>query len=270
MQRAVPDRRPGRALARARARRSARPGTSSGSTRPSIRSRSTFGLGDIRLTSRYAENDLISLFTAMHECGSRPLRVGREPDARAHAALRGRLGDAARVAEPALGERRRPLAAVLALVLPARAGDVPGSAGQRPARELPPGRQPRRAARSSASTPTRRATACTSSSASSSSRSSSRAASPSHDLPDAWNARFEELMGIAVPERLRSASCRTRTGREAASATSRRTSSAPCSPSRSGRRRARRSRTSTSRSSAASSASCTRGCARTSTRSVAS
>ena len=29
----------------------------------------TFGLGDIRLTSRYSENDLLSLFTAMHECG---------------------------------------------------------------------------------------------------------------------------------------------------------------------------------------------------------
>jgi carboxypeptidase Taq len=29
----------------------------------------TFGLGDIRLTSRYAEDDLLSLFTAMHECG---------------------------------------------------------------------------------------------------------------------------------------------------------------------------------------------------------
>ena len=29
----------------------------------------TFGLGDIRLTSRYAEDDLLSLFTAMHETG---------------------------------------------------------------------------------------------------------------------------------------------------------------------------------------------------------
>ncbi|HEU4971463.1 MAG TPA: hypothetical protein VFT35_06060, partial [Gaiellaceae bacterium] len=29
----------------------------------------TFGLGDIRLTSRYSEHDLLSLFTAMHECG---------------------------------------------------------------------------------------------------------------------------------------------------------------------------------------------------------
>ena len=29
----------------------------------------TFALGDVRLTSRYAEDDLSSLFTAMHECG---------------------------------------------------------------------------------------------------------------------------------------------------------------------------------------------------------
>jgi len=29
----------------------------------------TFGLGDVRLTTRYAEDDLSSLFTAMHECG---------------------------------------------------------------------------------------------------------------------------------------------------------------------------------------------------------
>lgn len=29
----------------------------------------TFGLGDVRLTTRYSEDDLSSLFTAMHECG---------------------------------------------------------------------------------------------------------------------------------------------------------------------------------------------------------
>jgi carboxypeptidase Taq len=29
----------------------------------------TFGLGDVRLTTRYTEDDLLSLFTAMHECG---------------------------------------------------------------------------------------------------------------------------------------------------------------------------------------------------------
>jgi carboxypeptidase Taq len=29
----------------------------------------TFGLGDVRLTTRYTEADILSLFTAMHECG---------------------------------------------------------------------------------------------------------------------------------------------------------------------------------------------------------
>ena len=59
---------------------------------------------------------------------ARHLRVGRQPDARADAALRmGASTTLARVAEPALGERRRALAAVLALVLPARAGDLPGA-----------------------------------------------------------------------------------------------------------------------------------------------
>jgi carboxypeptidase Taq len=29
----------------------------------------TFGLGDVRLTTRYTEDDILSLFTAMHECG---------------------------------------------------------------------------------------------------------------------------------------------------------------------------------------------------------
>jgi carboxypeptidase Taq len=29
----------------------------------------SFGLGDIRLTTRYSEDDVLSLFTAMHECG---------------------------------------------------------------------------------------------------------------------------------------------------------------------------------------------------------
>ena len=29
----------------------------------------TFGLGDVRLTTRYSEDDILSIFTAMHECG---------------------------------------------------------------------------------------------------------------------------------------------------------------------------------------------------------
>ena len=50
---------------------------------------------------------------------ARPLRARRRPVARPHAARDGLLVRAPRVAEPALGERHRPLAGVLALVLPA-------------------------------------------------------------------------------------------------------------------------------------------------------
>jgi len=39
----------------------------------------TFGLGDIRLTTRYSENDLSSLFTAMHECGHGLYEWGVDP-----------------------------------------------------------------------------------------------------------------------------------------------------------------------------------------------
>ncbi len=57
---------------------------------------------------------------------ARPVRVGREPVARPHADGRRSLLSAARVPEPPVGERRRALAPVLALVLPAAAGGVPG------------------------------------------------------------------------------------------------------------------------------------------------
>ena len=39
----------------------------------------TFGLGDIRLTTRYADDDLNSLFTAMHECGHALYEWGSSP-----------------------------------------------------------------------------------------------------------------------------------------------------------------------------------------------
>jgi carboxypeptidase Taq len=39
----------------------------------------TFGLGDIRLTTRYSEDDLSSLFTAMHECGHGLYECGVSP-----------------------------------------------------------------------------------------------------------------------------------------------------------------------------------------------
>ena len=38
-----------------------------------------FGLGDIRLTTRYSEDDLHSLFTAMHECGHGLYEYGVSP-----------------------------------------------------------------------------------------------------------------------------------------------------------------------------------------------
>ena len=38
-----------------------------------------FGIGDIRLTSRYDETDLTSLFTAMHECGHGLVEYGLSP-----------------------------------------------------------------------------------------------------------------------------------------------------------------------------------------------
>jgi carboxypeptidase Taq len=40
----------------------------------------TFGVGDVRLTTRYAENDLTSLWTAMHECGHGLYEWGVSPD----------------------------------------------------------------------------------------------------------------------------------------------------------------------------------------------
>ncbi len=40
----------------------------------------TFGVGDVRLTTRYAENDLTSLFTAMHECGHGLYEWGVSPE----------------------------------------------------------------------------------------------------------------------------------------------------------------------------------------------
>ena len=111
----------------------------------------------------------------------------------------GVVRDAARVAEPALGERRRPLAPVLALVLPAPAGDVPrASSATCPLESFH--RAVNRVRRSFIRVD-----------ADETSYGlhvilrfeleqeliSGRLAVA--DLPDAWNTRFEELMGIPVP-----------------------------------------------------------------------
>ena len=77
--------------------------------------------------------------------GPRALRARRRPGPRPDASLDGLLVGAARVAEPALGERDRALAAVLALVLPAVPRRVRERARGGPAGALPSGDQPRAA-----------------------------------------------------------------------------------------------------------------------------
>src|SRR3990172_13257316 len=69
--------------------------------------------------------------------------MGGQPVARAHTTLLGLLCCATRVAKPALGERRRTLASLLALVLPAYARDIAGQVGRGVARELPSRAPPR-------------------------------------------------------------------------------------------------------------------------------
>ena len=74
----------------------------------------TFSRTDIRMTTRYKPTNLRALWAAMHEAGHGLTYLGVGAVARALAAVRERLARAGRVAEPHLGEPRRPLAAVLA------------------------------------------------------------------------------------------------------------------------------------------------------------
>ena len=130
----------------------------------------------------------------------RPLRARRQPVARAHAARRRLLVRPAREPEPAVGERRRPLAAVLPLAPPAARGDVPRRA-RRHRRRASSTRAVNRVQPSFIRVDADEVTygmhiilrfeleqeliAGTLSTA---------------DLPEAWNARFEEYLGIPVPD----------------------------------------------------------------------
>ena len=116
---------------------------------------SSFATTDIRMTTRYAETDLHSLFSSMHECGHGLYEHGVDPALERTPLCNGVSSGAARVAEPPVGEPRRPLAAVLALVLSEVEAAFPDVLGRRRGRRLLPRGQPGRSPPSSASTPTR-------------------------------------------------------------------------------------------------------------------
>ena len=180
-------------------RRSARRGTSSGSTRPCIRSRSRFGLGDIRLTSRYSEDDLLSLFTAMHECGHGLYEWGvspsleRTPLCRAcprrctsRRAGSGRTSSAARSRSGAgstRASRRRS---------PSQLGAVPLEDFHRAVNRV------RRSFIRVDADETSYGLHVILRFELEQELLSGRLAVK--DLPDAWNSRFEELMGVSVPD----------------------------------------------------------------------
>ena len=83
---------------------------------------------DIRITTRYFEDNLDGLFATMHEFGHGLYEHQIDPALERTPLARRRLARHARVAEPDVGEPRRPLAAVLAPLLPAAPGAVPGGA----------------------------------------------------------------------------------------------------------------------------------------------
>ena len=86
-----------------------------------------------------------SIFSSMHEFGHGIYEYGGDRDLRAHAARPRRVARLPRVAEPHVGEPRRPQPALLAALLPARPGGVPVAAERRRRGGLLPRRQPRAA-----------------------------------------------------------------------------------------------------------------------------
>ena len=96
------------------------------------------GTQDIRITTRYFDDNLDGLFATMHECGHGLYEHQIDQSLERTLARTRRLARPARVAEPHVGEPRRPLAAVLALLLPAPAGALPGGARRRGRRVVVP------------------------------------------------------------------------------------------------------------------------------------
>ena len=105
----------------------------------------SISVDDIRLTTRYSEADAGVDLPHGTRVRARHLRERDRPRARAHPARGAELDGAPRVAEQAVGEPRLPVAAVLAVLLPADPGGLPRAAGRRHGRDVLALREPRRA-----------------------------------------------------------------------------------------------------------------------------
>ena len=82
-------------------------------------------MSDVRLTTRYDEADLDSLYCSLHEFGHGLYEHQIDPALERTPLGRRRLERVARVAEPAVGEHGRRARRLLALVPAARAGGAP-------------------------------------------------------------------------------------------------------------------------------------------------
>ena len=228
----------------------------------------TFGLGDVRLTSRYSEHDLLSLFTAMHECGHGLYEWGVSPTLERTPLCMGVSAtlheSQSRLWENVIG-RSLPF---WRWFYPRLQESFPGPARRGAARGLPPRGEPRapvvhprrrrRDELRAAHHPPLRARA-------GAPHRSPRGEGPARRLEHPLRGAHghpgpDDAHGVLQDAHWSGGG----------SGTSRPISSEPCSRSRSGSGFARRSRPSTSSSSAATSPSCTRGCARRSTRSAGS
>ncbi|MBM2822418.1 MAG: Carboxypeptidase Taq [Thermoleophilia bacterium] len=158
----------------------------------------TFGLGDIRLTTRYSEDDLSSLFTAMHECGHGLYESGVSPSLERTPLCSG-VSAALHESQSRLWEnvvgRSLPFwrwfyPRVLE-AFPEKLGDVPVESFHRAVN------RPRRSFIRVDSDETSYGLHVILRFELEQELVSGRLAVK--DLPDAWNTRFEELMGVAVP-----------------------------------------------------------------------
>ena len=154
---------------------------------------------DIRITTRYYEDTIgPALFGSMHECGHGLYENGISPRWSARRCAAASRSDCTS-RRAGCGRTWWAAAALLALFLSEiRAAFPEAFAPSTWRRSIAPSTRCSR--HSSASRPTRPPTTCTSSCASSWSRRSWRAGWRVADVPEAWNARMKEYLGVSVPD----------------------------------------------------------------------